>query len=133
MALGSPGHTVDPVSETWNLSPMHKGSVRATAMTRACVCLLVRSYEIKEVDGVKQPPVKVGSGVTNAQGVFLVNGPWVAGDHTIVVDSAPNFVKPGPLAVRVFRQQCHSMHSASAVVVVAVGILVGGFRAHIRR
>ncbi len=80
---------------------------------------------------MKQPPVKVGSGVTNAQGVFLVNGPWVAGDHTIVVDSAPNFVKPGPLAVRVFRQQRHSM--PSAVVVVAVGILVGGFRAHIRR
>jgi hypothetical protein len=56
-------------------------------------------YEIKEVDGVKQPPVKVGSGVTNAQGVFLVNGPWVAGDHTIVVDSAPNFAKPNPVAV----------------------------------
>ena len=49
--------------------------------------------------GVADPPVKVGSGFTNAQGVFLISGQWLTGDHTIVVDTIVGFNKPNPVSV----------------------------------
>jgi hypothetical protein len=51
------------------------------------------------VDGVAEPPEKVGSGFTNAQGVFLITGQWVPGDHTIVIDTITGFNKPNPVSV----------------------------------
>jgi len=50
-------------------------------------------------DGVAQPPVKVGSGVTNAKGVYLISGQWTPGDHTVVIESAPNFNNRAPVTV----------------------------------
>ena len=50
-------------------------------------------------DGVAEPPVKVGSGFTNAQGVYLIYGQWLTGQHTVVVGVATGFNKPSPAQV----------------------------------
>ena len=67
-------------------------------MDTVCASLCC-SFLVKDDSGVKQPPVKVGSGVTNAQGVFLFGGTLTNGDYTITVDSAPNYVPRIPLPV----------------------------------
>ncbi len=51
--------------------------------------------------GFRITPSLVGSGFTDAKGVFAVTGKWAAGDHTLVVDTVPSgFTKPFPAPVR---------------------------------
>ncbi len=65
--------------------------------------LLSRCFRRFEIvvgtDGVPEPPVKVGSGFTNAQGVYLIYGQWLTGHHVVVVDAASGFNKPSPAQV----------------------------------
>jgi hypothetical protein len=82
-------------------------------MVTVCASLCC-SFLVKDNSGVKQPPVKVGSGVANAQGVFLFGGTLTNGDYTITVDSAPNYVPRIPLPVSVMGRswKCHAHHDA---------------------
>ena len=60
----------------------------------------MRRYKITVTNGIADPPVKVGSGVTGALGTFVITGQWGTGDHGIVVDSIAGFNKPRAVTVR---------------------------------
>ena len=89
------------------------------------MCALWYRYEIPVTNGVAGSPVKVGSGVTNAQGVFLMSGQWAAGNHSIAVDWAPNFNVRSPVPVGWSHHEPCCAQCACVRMCIVWGLLVG--------